>query len=253
MKLYEILSEEQLLETFDEQLLEYQMDKYTTDPSTGLKLNQPNQWSQSPYLYAVKSKSGKYNAQIHIPQSIWSSMVQGKAHKWSSAPQSFFSQDGKLRNTMLVGPFQDPRRAAWLAQTILFSDRAEDYIEDYFDEKYNDGDGSIWRSLLKEIPQFDGAPLEEKDKEEFFASISNKELDTKKQKYEETMTKKLRQALFDFYDKNKALAKKRLPNYTGSRNQLMGVIDKLIADKGLDYFLTSPNSVKFKDIASLTF
>ena len=234
--------------------------KFPVDADTGLMMNLPKQWSQSPYLGAVKNSRGTgYVAQIHIPQSIWSDLVDGKTHKWKNAPASFFKDTGNQRTSMIVGPYSDPRQAAWIAQEVLYGGNAAEYIEDYFDERYNGGDGSIWRSLKSKVPSFDGAPLEEKDRDAFFDKLQKHGDEAKaverKQAYEAMMTKKIKRELMALYSANPAMAKKRLAafGYTGSRNQLEGVIDQLITARGVEFFVTSPGSVKLKNIAALTF
>jgi hypothetical protein len=52
----------------------------------------------------------------------------------------------------------------------------------------------------------------------------------------------------DFYTKNQALAKKRLG---ASLNEIPARVDQAIKKHGVEYFVTSPGSVKLKDVASL--
>lgn len=231
--------------------------KYEIDPETNLAMNLPKQWSQSPYLGAVKSSKGSgYMAQIHIPQHVWSEVIDQKKGKWRNAPDSFFHETGNRRPSMIISGFQDPRRAAWIAQEVLFGGHTAEIIEDYFDERYNGGDGSIWRSLASKAPSFTGKPLDASDEEKFFsqrdpknpAVIQKKNADA----YNSMMPDKIKKALVDFYSQNRSLAKKRL-GFNGSLAQLEDVVDKLIASKGVEYFVTTPGSVKLKDIASLQF
>ena len=248
---------------FETNLLEYSResdDRNPTDPATGLKMNLPNQWSKSPYLFAVHAPKGDgYVAQIHIPQGVWDEMVDGKQYKWANAPKSFFERSGKDRPSMVVGKFADPRQAAWYGQQVLLGDRADEYIEDYFDERYNGGDGSIWRSLKAKVPSFDGKPLELEDRDEFFSSNKKKSDEQnaieKQEAYNRKFTKVIKDGLTNLYLQNPALAKKRLAKYgyTGSRNQLPGIIDQVFDDKGLDFFMKRPGSVEIKDLPSLTF
>lgn len=232
--------------------------KYEIDPETDLAMNPPQQWSQSPYLGAVRSKGGKgYMAQIHVPQSVWVQVVDHKQGKWGNAPKSFFNDTGNQRPAMIVDGFADPRQAAWFTQEVLYGGELPpaDIIEDYFDERYNAGDGSIWRSIKDHIPQFSGEPLTAQDEEAFFAAQDQKSAENVVKKntsdYERQMPLKIKKALVDFYSKNRALAKKRLG--TDSLNGIDAAADKLIASKGVAFFMTSPGSVKMKDIASLKF
>jgi len=232
--------------------------KYEIDPDTDLAMNLPNQWSQSPYLGAVKAKSGSgYIAQIHIPQAIWTSMVDQNPAKWSNAPASFFNETGNQRIPMIVGRFADPRQAAWYAQEVLFGGdiQPKEIIEDYFDEKYNDGDGSVWRGLKQNVPAFEGTALTAADEAQFFATRGNSPEAVQKKntdEYNRAMPAKIKKAMYDLFSHNRDLAKKRL-GFKGSLEQLKVKIDQLVDQRGVDFFMTAPGSVKMKDLASLKF
>lgn len=232
--------------------------KYPIDDDTGLALNPPNQWSQSPYLGAVKSPSGNgYIAQIHIPQEVWSKEIEGRKSRWQTAPDGLFNYEGRQRPPIRV-KFDDPRKAAWFVQNTLYGEKdPSDIIIDWLDEKYGDGNGSSWKSLARAAPNFDGEILTSADEREFFANKAERDrqqtVKTNTVDYNKNMPAKIKQAMVDFYMKNKQLAKKRLGISNLTPNKLNAKVDELIADKGVDYFLTAPGSIKIKDIASLTF
>jgi hypothetical protein len=230
--------------------------KYMVDDSTDLALNLPNQWSQSPYLGAVKSPNGGYMAQIHVPQDVWVAMVEQNPHKWSKAPRSFFNPTPNQRPSMIVQGFKDPRQAAWFAQEVLYGGdhKTLDIVEDYFDQRYNEGSGELWKSIRSQTPSFDGEALTAADEQTFFANRDEHKKAQTVQKntadYDKTMKTKIRDTLVAFYTKNKALAKKRLGNIK-SINQLGQAVDQAIERLGVNHFVTAPGSVKLKDVASL--
>jgi hypothetical protein len=144
--------------------------KYMIDDETDLALNAPEQWTQSPYLGAVKSPDGKgYIAQIHIPQAVWVDMVQNNPAKWANAPKTFFNSVGNQRQAMRVH-FDDPRQAAWFAQEVLYGGdwAPKDIIEDYFEEKYCGGDGAVWRDIKRSAQTLMALRYKVTDKDRYF-------------------------------------------------------------------------------------
>lgn len=239
--------------------------RYLIDPETDLALNAEGQWSRSPYLGAVKSSTGSgYVAQIHIPQAVWVAMVQQNPHKWSGhAPETFFNEVGNQRPPMRVA-FADPRQAAYFAQEVLYGGDwdTKDVIEDYFEQQYLGGQGEIWQHIKSQVPQYEGKPLGADDEETYFADPeafnSRREAAKKAQtqaknasNYEPEMLKKIKSQLSDFYVKNPKLAQKRLGIKFKHRSQLEQVINDVVDSLGVNYFVTAPGSVKFKDLASL--
>lgn len=232
--------------------------KYPIDDDTGLALNLPNQWSQSPYLGAVKNPKGSgYVAQIHIPQEVWSKEIEGRNSRWENAPSGLFNHEGRMRPPLRVA-FSDPRKAAWFVQQVLYGEKdPSEIIVDWLDEKYNGDGGQVWRSLAKSAPNFDGEALTASDEESFFANQQERQkantVKTNTNAYNKEMPEKIKRTMVDFYMKNKQLAKKRLGLTNLTPNKIDAKVDELIASKGVDYFLTTPGGVKIKDIASLSF
>lgn len=247
--------------------------QYPIDPETDLALNTENQWSRSPYLYAVKNPAGEgYFAQIHIPQSIYRMHIADLHKRWPKAPDTLFRDEGRQRMT-LKALFKDPRQAAWFAQNVMFSQEHEpkDFILDKLDQMYSqrhDADGHLWNELLRQVPTFEGQPLKSEDAEEFFkdrdafaASRADREAAMKKRvtldknagSYESDRKKQIKRELMAWFTRmGPAVAKKKFgKELTG--NDLSVRLDKEIDDKGINYFLTGPGSVKLKDIDSLKF
>ena len=232
--------------------------KYLIDDETDLALNLPSQWTQSPYLGAVKNPKGDgYIAQIHIPQEVWVRMVEQNPQKWSNAPESFFKSVGNQRIAMRVG-FADPRQAAWFTQEVLYGGDHPpiEVFESFFDEKYNGGNGELWRSLKKQVPHFEGAPIASEDEAEYFANPEEfrkkAQIHKNTSAYYEKMPGKIKKALLDFFSRNQALFKKRTGQKPKSQNEMSSMIDALVDKLGIEHFVTGPGSVKMKDIASLT-
>lgn len=247
--------------------------KNPEDPETGLFLNDDAaKWrSQSPYLYAVKVPTGSgYYAQIHIPQGLYNEHIKDMQKRWPKAPSSLFMDDANNRMS-LKQRFADPRQAAWFAQEILLDTgnmKAEDVILDRLDELYGNGDGYYWHSLLSKVPTFTGKPLDERDADEFFkdkdellrqraereAQLKKKQtLATNAGNYENDRKKQIKRELTAWFTRmGPAVAKKKFGKpLTG--DELSARLDKEIDDKGINFFLTGPGSVKLKDIDSLKF
>lgn len=239
--------------------------KYLVDPDTDLALNAQGQWSQSPYLGAVKASTGDgYYAQIHIPQAVWVAMVQQNPHKWAGhAPETFFNEVGNQRPPMRVR-FADPRQAAYFAQEVLYGGdwETKDIIEDFFEQQYLGGDGALWQEIKSQVPQFEGTPLGAGDEQTYFADPEefNRRREAAKQartqaknadNYAPGMERKIKNELMSFYLKNSKLAQKRFGMKFKHKGELEQAIEAVIADKGVDYFTTAPGAVKLKDIASL--
>ena len=145
--------------------------KYFIDPDTNLALNTPSQWSRSPYLGAVTDKNHKkYVAHFSIPNEVWINIIDGRA-KWKNIlPESFFNEDSQYRSHIRVYNIEDPRQAAWIMQNVLYSDDYDtsELIEDYLEMTYMGGSGSIWNDFLKNVPEFEGVPLNEDDCTEYY-------------------------------------------------------------------------------------
>lgn len=232
--------------------------KYMVDDETDLALNLPSQWTQSPYLGAVKSPKGEgYVSQIHIPQTVWTAMVDQTPSKWSNAPKSFFNATGNQRPSMRVS-FADPRQAAWFSQEALYGGdwSAQDVIEDYFEELYCGGDGAVWRHVKSQVPSFEGAPLESKDEAEWMANHAERKKQITVQNntsdYNAKMPEKIKAELLAFYSKNKQITRKRFGSNIKSLNDLKHAISDKVDEKGIDFFLTVPGGVKLKNIPSLS-
>lgn len=208
---------------------------YFIDPDTNLALNSPNQWSQSPYLGAVRYNDEKYISQICIPQSIWEKIIHQNHQKWKDVlPQSFLHT-----NTANIRAFltEDPRQAAWFMQSVLYSDDndAEELIEDYLEMKYLNGLGDLWEDLIKSVPEFEGEALKPDNEIDFFNKF---DAETRKK-----ITIQRKNAIeYDKTMRRKIDAEIKL-------NKLNINID----DYGIEFFTTSKGSVKLKDFKSLVF
>lgn len=232
--------------------------KYEIDDATGLGVNLPNQWSQSPYLGAVKNNKGNgYVAQIHIPQNVWRLSIEGAKNRWPNAPETLFQPEARQRIPIRI-PFKDPRQAAWFVQQVLYGDNMtpDEVILDYLDEKYGNGDGSIWRTVYSKVPTYDGNELTSDDEQRFF---SNKQEYQKQQtvkkntsNYEAQMPAKIKEQLMAFFSNNRKQVKKKFGKDL-TLNQLSAKLDQLINERGIDYFVTSPGSLKIKNVNDLTF
>jgi hypothetical protein len=233
-------------------------EKYLIDQDTGLALNLPNQWSESPYLGAVRdSKNGGYMAQVHIPQMVWSDMVSDNPGKWNNAPESFFQPVGNRRPSMIV-QFNDPRQAAWFSQEVLYGGdfSTREVIESYFDERYNKSSGEIWRNIKAKAPDFSGEALKSSDEERIFANSEEQKKQVQMQKnaseYEPKMISRIKTHLLDFYTRNKAFAAKKLGKFKSLR-ELESLIDDVINKLGVEHFVTSAGSVRLKNASDISY
>lgn len=250
--------------------------KNPVDPETDLFLNtDADKWrSDSPYLYAVKNPRGSgYISQIHIPQALYNEHIKGMEHRWPKGQniKSLFQDNANNRRSLYAGPFSDPRQAAWFAQEVLLdtgNHKAEDLIISKLDEMYGNGDGYLWKELLSQIPTFSGDPINPDevdrylgDKEKMAADRAEREnalkkkttLATNAKDYEPFMKKKIKKELMDWFGRmGPAVAKKKFGKVlTG--DEMSAKLDKEIDDKGINFFLTGPGSVKLKPIDSLKF
>ena len=240
--------------------------QYMIDDATDLALNTEGQWSKSPYLGAVAASNRKgYLAQINIPQEIWRQLIQQNPHKWSDKlPPAYFNEQGQSRPPIRVA-FADPRQAAWFMQEVLYGGDAKDLIEDYL-EQYLGGPGDLWKDLLSKVPTFDGEPLTSADEKDYFAdpevfrqrreerrkaAQDAKTAATNASNYHPEMSRKIKRELVNFFLKNSQLAKRRFGQKFKTRQELEQAVDHVVDQKGVDYFVTAPGSVKLKDIASL--
>lgn len=210
-------------------------DFYFIDPDTDLALNTPNQWSQSPYLGAVRYDNETYIAQICIPQAVWEKLIHQNHQKWKDVlPQSILrTNTGHIRGFMT----KDPRQAAWFMQAVLYSDDndTEELIEDYLEMKYLGGLGDLWKDLIAQTPEFEGEPLTPANEEEFF------------KKFDAETRKKI------------AVQRKNAVEYDKvMRRKINAQLDamKLTVDidyYGIEFFVTCKGSVKLKDFSTLNF
>lgn len=222
------------------------------DEESGLYLNPKHQWSQSPYLGAVKSKNKTgYDAQIHIPQEVWERVIRDNPAKWNALGDSYFSENGKGRSTLRIAA-KDPRQAAWLVQTVLYGPYdTNELIDDYLTAKINGRKGiTAWVHLLEDMPRFDGAPLESLDHDDWFENHSEREKQNKLQRNVDAFMakapEKIKSAILDAVAKSSSLRKKVFGTSNLTLNQLAPVIDRAILELGTQYFL---NGIKVKDPA----
>lgn len=210
-------------------------DFYFIDPDTDLALNTPNQWSQSPYLGAVRFNDETYISQICIPQAVWEKLIHQNHQKWKDVlPQSILhTNTGNIRGFST----KDPRQAAWFMQAVLYSgdNDTEELIEDYLEMKYLGGLGDLWNDLIAQIPEFEGEALTSENELEFFKKFdaeTRKKISTQRKNaidYDKTMRRKI----------NAELQARKLN------------ID--IDYYGIEFFVTCRGSVKLKDFKTLTF
>lgn len=208
---------------------------YFVDPETDLALNTPNQWSQSPYLGAVRYDDDTYIAQICIPQAVWEKVIHQNHQKWKDVlPQSLLhTNTGHIRGFLT----KDPRQAAWFMQAVLYSEDndTEELIEDYLEKKYLGGLGDLWDDLIAKTPEFEGEALTAENELEFFKKFdaeTRKRITTQRKNaiaYEKTMRRRI-------------IAELQFRK-----------IDANIDDFGIEFFVTSTGSVKLRDFKTLTF
>lgn len=249
--------------------------KFYVDPTSGLAMNLEHQWTEngSPYLYAVKAPGGKWYGQLHINQKFYNQHIKDLATRWPGAPKSLI-QDASKDRIPIKKPFEDPRQAAWFAQRMAWGDSyhsAEDYILDYLDDEYgnNNKSGHIWTSLYDRVPaasDFRGDPLtwhdrgsfhkEKRELEDFKKERREKQkLDQTQRKNEKElgggfaarMTKEIKKEWNSFYQAHGlAAAKKKFGKNLSTLDQIDSILDKEIEERGFEYFMTGPNSVRVK-------
>jgi hypothetical protein len=215
-------------------------------------MNQPSQWSKSPYLGAVNVTGTGYVAQAHIPQTVWAEVIQDNP-KWHNVlPDTFFSPKGNNRSPIRIAKTRDPRQAAWIVQALLYGhEDFGDLLDDYLTLKYIEGKPGIdaFRTALRDLPKFDGEPLTVADAEEWTRNHAERQsADTKKQntsKYDEQMPKRIITAFVDAMKKG-AARKKVFGTAKMSLTQVTTVVAAAIAKNGISYFVTAPGSVKIK-------
>lgn len=219
-------------------------EKYPYDEDSGLFMNLPNQWSKSPYLGAVKSKAGsEWVAQIHIPQEVWEYVIRDNAGKWGkNLPDSFWEENGNNRSTIRVN-VNDPRKAAWIVQTILYGDYdTAEMIDEYLTTKYIHGKKglSAWTDVIQYMPKFDGAPLTLSDREEFFTNLKARDTQSKLDKNKEAFfakaPAKIKQTILAKAAQG-SVRKKIFGTGDLSLNELGPIIDRAIEELGVSYFL----------------
>lgn len=220
-------------------------DMYKYDEESGLYMNTPAQWSKSPYLGAVKDKTGNgFAAQIHIPQAVWEYTIRDNPGKWGNKlPDTFFKENGKDRSTIRIGNLRDPRQAAWIVQTILYGnhDTAE-LIDEYLTHKYILGKKGIsaWKETFRDMPKFEGSPLVLADRDEWFAKHKQMDTKAKQDKNIETFNTKapdkIKQAILAKAAQG-GPRKKIFGTNSISLNKLGPIIDKAIAALGVQHFL----------------
>lgn len=218
--------------------------RYFIDSDTNLAMNTPNQWSISPYLGAVWDKGYNcFRAQIKIPVKVWETVILNNQSKWKTAPKSLTQH--KHYFALVSRNHKDPRVAAWIAQKVLYSDDVDpaEVIEDYLEMKYLGGLGDIWLSIVNQAPVFDNEPLTSNDCETYFSQFDKKTRDNIKtirknaELFESRMTKAVKR---EFDNLKESIISKE-------------DIDSIIELYGIEYFLTSPTSVKIKDLSVLQY
>lgn len=212
-------------------------ERYFVDPDTNLAMNTPNQWSQSPYLGAVRNstKTDEYVVDIHMPNAIWDKLINQNHQKWKEVlpTSALHSNYANIR----INGFKDPRQAAWIMQEVLYSDEydTEELIEDYLEMKYLEGLGDIWNDLINKVPTFEGEPITSDQENEYFGKFdaeTRKKIDTQRKnaiEYDKVMRRKIQKQLDDLK------------------------LDINIDDFGIEYFVTSYGSVKLKDFSAMSF
>jgi len=226
--------------------------KYYDDES-GLYLNAIQQWSLSPYLGAVDAKNGKFKAQIHIPQDAWQHIIQDN-EKWRGhLPPTFFNDAGQNRSTIQIQGFSDPRQAAWLVQTILYgTEDTNELIDDYLTVKYIEGHNGItaWRDILRDMPTFDGRPMDEDDADEWLQNATKRNKAARIAINTNHYAQEMPSKIIDAFTKalsNKPARRKVLGNAKYSLNKVKDIVQNAINQLGIEYFVTSPGSIKLKD------
>lgn len=206
---------------------------YLIDDESGLYLNYPAMWTKSPYLGAVSVEGREYfYSQICIPNEVWEKIVNQNQNKWRNLPKSIYSEDGATRLRISIPGFSDPRQAAWLTQSVLYSDDndAAELIEDYLEMKYLGGLGDLWNELFASIPEFEGSPLTENDLSEKYSKEEIKKakvLATNIANYE----KRMKFVIKGEFDQNEIKIDFETIDYFG-----------------IDYFVTRPGATKLRPI-----
>lgn len=229
-----------------------QQNQQFYDDDSGLFMNPPSQWSKSPYLGAVKIGGDGYIAQAHIPQAVWSAVIQDNP-KWHNVlPDGFFNAKGTNRSPIRVARTKDPRQAAWIVQSLLYGhEDFGDLLDDYLTLKYIEGQPGIgaFKDALRDLPKFEGEALTVADADSWIQDQKTRQAAQQKvdnaPRYEAQMTKKIVAAFVEAMRPG-SLRKKVFGKSKMSLTQVSQAVTMAVKELGVEHFVTAPGSIKIK-------